>query len=218
VAKGYYYNNATKALDRVPLFEPGSALYPGGMYSTARDLCRYISSQFDDMSSRSPKVMSAGGRAMMRSLKLGWKPAYPFALHEGAMPGYRSIVVFNPDSKLGWVVLTNVQDVDFNAINNQLADITGKLFRKPKSRELAPYAGTYRLPHGYGSLDITVKNDSLYSSYIQDLLPGQPLVPDGEYKFKAQGKNGYAVQYEFVPGDTQAIKALRMGQFVWYKE
>jgi len=130
IAKGYRYNNNTGHHDQLPGYKINSALYAGGMYSTARDLCKYISFQFQNDDARYAKVLSPDSRAMMHLFKIGWKPAYPFVLHEGAFPGYRSIVVFNPNTKLGWVILTNANDVDFNAINNSFAEILTAAYKK----------------------------------------------------------------------------------------
>ncbi|GEP97444.1 serine hydrolase domain-containing protein [Chitinophaga cymbidii] len=214
VAKGYRYNPVTGATDTVPYFEPYSALYAGGMYATARDMCRFISFQFNDQ----PRVLSAESKARMIYSRLAWKPAYPYTLHEGAVPGYRSIVVFNPDSKVGWVILTNVSDVDFNQINGQIADIVNTVYGKKEVPDITSYVGTYKLPGGYAEMKISLRNDTLYSSYLQDLLPGKPMIPDGGLRFKVEGANGHSIHYEFVADDDGKVRSLKQGQFVWYKE
>ena len=217
LAIGYRYNVITSTSDKLPPFEPHSALYAGGMFSTAGDLAKYISFQFEDDQSIASKVLSADNKAMMRFLKLGWKPAFPFVLHEGSIPGYRSIIVFHPELKVGWAILTNSMDVDFNQINGSIAEIVTMTFKKSTS-DLKNYVGTYKLPGGYGSLKMYLKNDSLYSTYLEDFLVGKPLVREGDYRFKVEGKNGYNISYEFVADEDSKITALKMGQFVWYKE
>ena len=213
VAKGYRYNKTNSRFEHIPLFEINSGIYAGGTYSTAKDMTKFISAQFE-----SNKLLSADSRAMMRNLKIGWKPAYPYVLHEGAFPAHRSIIVFNPESKIGWVILTNGSDIDFNQINGQLAEILTETYRKPLVPTLEKYAGTYRLPGGYGSLEIYLKNDTLYSNYCQELMPGRPMISDGGLRFKVGGKDGYTINYEFIADQNSAVNALRMGQFVWYKE
>lgn len=214
MAKGYRYNTATKTTETIPAFEPYSALYAGGMYSTARDMSKYLSFQFDDHSN----VLSPDSKAMMRSLKIAWKPAYPYVLHEGSIPGYRSTIVFNPETKMGWVILMNTTDIDFNQINMQIANIINAIKQQPTIPDITEYAGTYRLPGGYGSLTISLKDDHLYSTYLHDLLQDKPLTSDGLHRFKAEGRDGYNIPYEFVADENSAIKALKMGQLVWYKE
>ena len=218
IATGYRYNITATTNDKVPSFEPNSALYAGGMFSTSRDLAKFISFQFSDAKTANPKILSAENRAMMRFLKLGWKPAFPFVLHEGSIPGYRSIVVFHPELKVGWVILTNSTDVDFNQVNGIIAEIVTSTYKKKIISDLKNYEGTYTLPGGYGSLKMYLKNDSLYSTYLDDLLMENPMLREGDYRFKVEGKNGYNINFEFVPGENESIIALKMGQFVWYKE
>ncbi|GAA0537913.1 serine hydrolase [Chitinophaga japonensis] len=214
VARGYRYNDAMKTMDRVPAFRPYAALYAGGIYSTTGDMLKYISGQFEN-DGDTAEVLTPQSNAMMRYLKIGWKPAFPYVLHEGAIPGYRCVVVFNPRSRVGWVILTNAGDVDFNEINGQLAGIVNPLYEHhPSPRDIRKYVGTYRLPGGYGSLKIFLEQDQLYSTY---LLPDSPLVAEGADRFKAEGRNGYSIHYEFVAEGT-AITALKLGQFVWYRE
>lgn len=213
VAKGYRYDKSTNTTMRIPPFQINAAIYPGGMYSTARDMATYISSQFNDN-----KVLSTNNRAMMNALKIGWKPAYPYVLHEGGFPGYRSIVVFNPDSKIGWVILTNSGDIDFNQVSGQIAETVSAAYRKPVMPGLTKYVGTYRLPGGYDSLTIVLKNDTLYSTYCRDVLHGQPMKADGEHRFRVDGMTGHTINYEFVADKNAGITRLRMGQLVWYRK
>lgn len=213
VATGYRYNATTGATDPVPYFMPYSAIYAGGMYSTARDMSKFISAQFDNNNLLSPE-----SKARMRFSKIGWKPAYPYVLHEGAIPGYRSIVVFNPENKAGWVILTNVADVDFNQVNGQIAEIVSAIYGKQPAPDIAKFVGTYKLPGGYSELKIFLKNDTLYSTYLDDLLPNKPMLPDGRLRFKVEGPNGHTIGYEFVTDDKNGIGALRLGQSVWYKQ
>jgi CubicO group peptidase (beta-lactamase class C family) len=202
VAKGYRYNAGHQ--DSLPFFDLNSAIYAGGLYSTAGDLCKFISSQWTGES-----------QAMMRQLKIAWKPAFPYVLHEGGLPGYRSIIVFNPETKLGWVILTNGNDVDFNEINGSLAEIAGAVYKKRGKTGLTQYTGKYKLPGGYGDLTMSLRNDSLYSTY---LLPDKALTPDGGLRWKAEGSNGHSIGYEFVGDGNGKITALKLGQFVWYKD
>jgi CubicO group peptidase (beta-lactamase class C family) len=217
IAKGYRYNSYTSHHDKLPYIMPYSALYPGGMYSTARDMSKYISFQFQN-DSRYEEVLSSDTRAMMRTFKIGWKPAFPYVVHEGALPGYRSMVAFNPDAKLGWVILTNANDIDFNAINNSFAEILNAAYKKQSNTNLSRYTGTYSLPLGYGSLTISMKNDSLYSSYLQDLLPDKAMLPEGGTRFRVEGSHGYNIGFDFDTDEHGDIISVKMGQLTWYKQ
>ncbi|HTE28041.1 serine hydrolase [Flavitalea sp.] len=213
LAKGYRFDKNRKKFDEIPFFDVNAAIYPGGIYSTATDMTKYIMAQFDN-----DQLLRPDTRAMMRHLKIAWKPAYPYVLHEGGFPGHRSILVFNPESKIGWVILTNNGDNDFGKINEQFASILSDAFKKSGKTDLQQYTGTYSLPGGYGAMDIYLKNDSLYSTYCQYLLPVTAMKADGPNRFKVEVKEGYNINYEFVADKDGKIKGLRLGQFLWDKE
>jgi CubicO group peptidase (beta-lactamase class C family) len=201
IAKGYRYN-----MDRqteVPSFDINSGIYAGGLYSTVGDLCRFISSQW-----------KGEANAMMRQLKMDWKPAFTYVLHEGAFPGYRSIIVLNPGNRLGWVILTNGNDVDFNGINGALEGIIGGVYKQQVKVGLQAYTGTYSLPGGYGKQTISMRGDSLYSDYLQV----RAMVPDGGLRWKVVVDKGYSIGYEFVVNGEGKVEKLKMGQFVWQKD
>ena len=218
LAKGYYYNDSLKDFIQTPVFNPNSALYAGGMYSTATDLAKFISFQFETNSPNADKVLSEKNRAMMQTFKIAWKPSYPFVLHEGAMLGYRCEIAFNPEIKIGWVVLTNTTDFDFSRLNDNISRLIVPVYSKKSISDLNKYTGTYQLAGEYDSLKIYLKNDSLYSTYLQDLLFESPLIPSGNHRFKGQGKGSYNIGYEFIPDEKSGIKVLNMGQLMWVKD
>ena len=80
------------------------------------------------------------------------------------------------------------------------------------------YTGTYKLAGGSGSLEIYLKNDSLYSTYLKDTIPDRPLIPSGYNQFKGEGKSNYSIGYEFLTNETGEIKVLNMGQLMWTKQ
>jgi CubicO group peptidase (beta-lactamase class C family) len=218
LAKGYYYNESSKEFLKTPVFKSNSALYAGGMYSSASDLAKFISFQFENNSVVANKVLSEKNRAMMQAFNISWKSSYPFVFHEGAMLGYRCEIVFNPEIKIGWVILTNTTDFDFSRLNDNISRLLLPIFNKKPVLDLAKYTGTFHLAGGYDSLNIYLKNDSLYSTYLQDILPQYPLTPSGNNSFKGQGKGSYNIGYEFITNGKSEINVLNMGQLMWVKE
>ena len=216
IAKGYYYTDSTRGFIKAPVFKANAAIYAGGMFSTARDLAKYISFQFDQALPAN-KILSEKNRAMMQALKIGWKPSYPFVLHEGAMVGYRCQVIFNPEIKVGWVILTNTSNFDFSGLNNNISRLILPVYNKKPVTDLKKYTGTYILAGGYDSLKIYLKNDSLYSTYLQDVLFESPLISTGNNKFKGQGKGNYSIGYDFISNDKSEINVLNLGQLMWEK-
>ncbi len=155
---------------KTPVFKPNSALYAGGMYSTATDLAKFISFQFENNSVDANKILSDDNKAMMQAFNIGWKPSYPFVTHEGAMLGYRCEIAFNPEMKIGWVILTNTTDFDFSRLNDYISRLILPIYSKKSISDLNKFTGTYQLSGGYGSLEIYLRNDSLYSTYLQNVL------------------------------------------------
>jgi hypothetical protein len=70
--------------------------------------------------------------SVINELKKGvmGKPDYPLVLHEGSMLGYRCQVVFIPDMKTGWVILTHTTDVEFSAMNHYIGKLLVPLKKK----------------------------------------------------------------------------------------
>lgn len=216
MAKGYYYDEEKKKFIETPVFKSNAALYAGGMYSTAIDLARYISFQFDE-SPDAAKILTPGNRAMMQSLRIGWKPAYPYVLHEGAMVGFRSQVILDPELKLGWVILTNGNDFEFSGINNYFHKQLQPLYQKQPVTGLEKYAGTYVLDGGYDSLIISVKDATLYSSYLETAGKISSLTSGGGNRFKGNSRGKFSVGYDFVANEHGGIKFLHLGQLLWVK-
>lgn len=217
LAKGYYYNDSSKDFIKTPVFKSNAALYAGGMYSTATDLAKYISFQFDN-SAQANKILSKENRARMQAFKIGWKPSYPFVLHEGAMLGYRCQVAFNPEVKIGWVILTNTTDFEFSRMNEYISRLVLPVYNKKPVTDLNKYTGTYQLAGGYDSLRIYVRTDGLYSTYLREVFVESPLISSGNNKFKSQGKGNYSVGYEFIQNDEGEIIFLNLGQLMWVKQ
>jgi CubicO group peptidase (beta-lactamase class C family) len=217
ITQGYFYDDSLKSFLRTPVFVPNSAMYAGGFYSTATDLAKFISFQFDK-STAANEVLSTENRAMMQTFKIAWKPSYPFNVHEGAMLGYRCEVVFNTEMKIGWVILTNTTDFDFSRINEYISRLIVPLYRTKPSQQLEDYIGIYKLDGGYDSLRIYLKNGNLYSSYLESLIPESPLVPTGDNRFKAQSNGNYNIGYDFLRDEDSKIKAVNMGQLMWVKQ
>jgi CubicO group peptidase (beta-lactamase class C family) len=217
ITQGYYYDDSNKAFLKTPVFVPNSALYAGGFYTTATDLAKFISFQFDK-SDAANQVLSIENRAMMQTFKIGWKPSYPFNVHEGAMLGYKCELAFNTEIKIGWVILTNTSDFEFSRINEYISRLILPLYRTKATENLKDYTGIYKLDGGYDSLEIYLKNGSLYSTYLQGVIAESPLVPTGDNKFKGQSNGSYNIGYDFIRDDDLKIKAVNMGQLMWVRQ
>jgi serine-type D-Ala-D-Ala carboxypeptidase/endopeptidase len=84
----------------------------GSLRSTANDLLRFLAANLDEHSPlhKAMALMRTPGRALgWGRSTLGGQDVYG---HEGGKEGYRSAVVFNPRTRTGVVVLTNVRADD----------------------------------------------------------------------------------------------------------
>jgi CubicO group peptidase (beta-lactamase class C family) len=214
IAKGYFYRGDKEGFIRTPDYYPNSLVYAGGMYSTASDLAKFISAQFDDNS----PILAGKSRRMMQQLGIGWLRAHPFIVHEGSMLGARCEIIFNPELKIGWVVLTNTTDFSFDRINNYIAGLIVPQYVEKPVIEPEKYVGTYTLEGGYDSLRIYLKDGRLYSTYLEDVLPDQALSFSGNNSLTAAGDKGYDIQYQFIAGPCLTIKALVLNQLTWIKQ
>jgi CubicO group peptidase (beta-lactamase class C family) len=217
-AKGYFYKDSLKQFIKTPTFIANSAMPAGGMYASAIDLAKFISFQLDNNSENTNTILSERNRAMMQVFNIAWKPAYPLVFHEGAMLGYRCVIVLNPELKVGWVILTNTTDFDFSRMNTYINQLITPVFAKKAITDLDKYTGTYKLSGGYDSLKIYLNGESLYSTYLQNILPDTPLISLGENRFKGQTKNSHNIVYEFISDNGLEVKALNLGQLMWMKQ
>lgn len=213
IAKGYFYKSNEEGFIKTPDYYSNSLVYAAGMYSTALDLAKFISTQFDEDS----PILTGKSRRMMQQLGIGWLRNYPFIMHEGSMLGARSEIIFNPELRIGWAVLTNTTDFPFNRINDYIAGLIVPLYVKKPITDPEKYVGTYILK-GYDSLEIYLKDGNLYSTYLHDILPDQPLTFSGNNSLTAKGKDGHDIRYNFIAGSGEEIIALDLNQLLWVKQ
>jgi Beta-lactamase class C and other penicillin binding proteins len=214
IAKGYFYRGDSAEFIRTPDYYPESVVPAAGMYSTARDLAKFISAQF---SGNNPTLLGKS-RRMMQQLGIGWLRNYPFIMHEGSMLGARSEIVLHPELRIGWAVLANTTDFPFDRINDYIANLIIPLYTPKPITEPVRCIGTYTLEGELDSLEIYLKDGELYSTYLNDLMPAEPLTFSGNNSLIAKGRDGYDIRYNFIAGSGSEIKALSLNQLLWIKQ
>jgi len=214
LAAGYSYSNKEQKYIKTPDYYVNAMAPAGGIYSTATDLAKFISAQFNAENG----VLSEKSIRMMQSLGIGWQRAYPYVKHEGAMLGARTEIVIHPKLELGWAVLTNVTDFDFTRINDYISSLVlPQLAEKPVS-DLNQYVGTYSLAGGADSIKIYLKDGKLYSTYLEDVLVEQPLTLSGNNSLKSEGLNGHEINYNFLKDKNSKISVMNLSQLMWIKQ
>ena len=115
--KGYVFVFDSSIPLIAPTWQLGVAVYSGGIVSTAEDLARFLSLQFQTGSVGGSQILSADSLRQMRATfahggaGLGWWGAnvagHQMIQHSGGHLGFLAAVGAVPDLKLGIVVMTN---------------------------------------------------------------------------------------------------------------
>jgi len=195
LASGYVYGYPEVQPQVAATSKPGVKVFSGGMYSTAEDLCRLLSLQFQANPPGGAQVISPDGLRMMHWTAMDWgfsfDPNYPALYHGGSVPGFRAHVIFVPGLKLGVAVLTNRSDM----VSEQTPakDIAWFLVKQLKpglveyeevsdGEEVLPkqaYVGRYVLGNNTAVIDISLAGDMLYSHIAGLELPKSVLYECG---------------------------------------
>jgi D-alanyl-D-alanine carboxypeptidase len=205
-------------------FIDARALTPAAnVASSVLDLARLVSLQFRDSPAGKTRVLKAATlREMQRPqwLKPDWQSGQGLGFwlrrvggqlrvgHDGAAPGYRSQLDFDPATKIGVIALSNAYDADPRAYVDQAFAIVGPALAKatetPRPAPSADpawerYVGTYTWKHAdvqvlvlAGELTLVVPDASNpWESRVR-------LVPAGPHTFRMAGgsANGELLRFE----------------------
>lgn len=212
IAKGYRFRDDKNLFVQTPDFYAETTTPASGMYSTARDLAKFISSQFES------SLLSEKSLRMMQSLGIGWQRDYPYLKHEGSMLGFRCEIVLHPRLEIGWVILTNTTDFEFNRFNEYISSLVLPAFAKHPVTDLEQYVGNYSLVGGNESFRIYQKDGKLFSTYLDDLFPDLPLKFSGNNSLVLEDEKGNSVQFNFIENANGMISLLNLNQLMWEKK
>lgn len=200
VPTGYVYPDTESEPLVAPEWELGCAIYSGGLYSTAEDMARFLSLQFQDDDPGGAQIISPDGLRMMHleslGWGLGWDPQHPAIEHTGGHLGFYAHVRAIPTLKIGVVAFTNsnnpltgqepVRDID-RAILEELkkAILAGSVPDSVDLQEidLNKYVGEYTLPGASADLTIQLRDGRLYAKLLQDSTFNYPINPLGIDQF-----------------------------------
>jgi CubicO group peptidase (beta-lactamase class C family) len=221
---------------------------PAGAWSSVLDLAKFTRFLLHG----DPQVLSDGLRAEMASPQisthfagnelaygLGLEIATGFELaddstqapafypsktifHDGAMPGFRSMIECVPDADFCWIALTNFNTVSFSEMGQAALRLmplppadTSPSPVLPHPERFAEYAGTYFDPFAEGELRITLDaagnlelDDPLYEAFE---IPYEPaLVPNLVDTFVIF-RGGSPDLLTFLAGPSGSYDYLRVG-------
>lgn len=214
LAKGYRFLDDQQLFVQTPDYYSNATTPASGMYSTARDLAKFVSSQLKYKSS----LLSEKSIRMMQSLGIGWQRNYPYVRHEGSMLGFRCEIVLHPKLEIGWVILTNTTDFEFNRFDEYISSLVLPVFAKRPITDLEQYVGNYSLVGGTETFRIFQKDGKLFCTYLAHLFPDTPLKFSGNNSLILAGKNEKDIQFQFIANEDGKISLLNLNQLVWKKD
>ncbi len=229
VPKGYVYIDSISRPLVAPEWDLGIALYTGGLYSTAEDMARFLSLQFQDAIPGGAQIVSADGLRMMHLESIGWGIGwgqYPVIEHTGGHLGFYACVRAIPKLKIGIVALTNsnnplssetpsrdiAQDILEQLKQAILTDSAASVF-DPDQIDLNQYIGEYHLLGTNSDIHIELRNGQLYATLRQDSTFNYAHEPVGKHQFGVEG--GTDPWFTFHADDTGKIISLRFFDFTF---
>lgn len=229
VPKGYVYVDSKSKPLIAPEWELGAALYTGGLYSTAEDMAKFLSLQFQDATPGGAQIVSADGLRMMHLESIGWGIGwgrYPVIEHTGGHLGFYAHVRAIPKLKIGIVALTNSNnplssDIPFRDIARGILEqlkqaiLTGSTpsVFEPEQIDLNKYVGEYDLPGANSDINIELRNGQLFATLRQDSSFNYTLNPVGKHQFGLKGDTD--PWFYFQADDTGKIISLRFMEFTF---
>lgn len=163
MATGYSAQNRKGVRNRVAFFQARGIAPAAGFSSTVMDLARFASWQF--------RLLEKGGKEILKASTLremhrvhwmnpDWKTTWglgfsvykvdnrTFVGHSGGCPGYRSVLVLDPEKKWAYVVMINANGVNPGKYATAMKELMAKVETPGKDgkspvADLEPYCGLY---------------------------------------------------------------------------
>ncbi|KPJ61563.1 MAG: hypothetical protein AMJ46_00150 [Latescibacteria bacterium DG_63] len=190
LATGYVCTRRDAPMLKAPPYELGCAVYSGGLFSTAEDLARFLSFQFQDEPEESGGILETGSLRRMQTPQsvhlpgvhsafgLGWGIVrigdYGAIEHNGALLGYHAHVSAIPNLRVGIVAMSNSKhfmwrpDACKDLAREILVDLADAVRTAEQERlfdagsvELAAYTGIYSLPGDVAHLEVSTTENGL---------------------------------------------------------
>lgn len=223
VAKGYVYVSPKSKPIIAPEWDLGSAQFSGGLYSTAEDMARFLSLQFQDDAPGGAQIISADGLRMMHLESLGWgyvyDPKYKGIHHDGGHLGFYAYVRAFPALKIGIVALTNsnnpltnqrpsenIARVILDELKKAILNGSSPEAFNPEQIDLNKYVGKYTLPGAQAEISIELRDGQLYAKLLQDPAFNYPINPVGIDEFGLEDDPEPWLSFQDDDGDK--IKSL----------
>jgi D-alanyl-D-alanine carboxypeptidase len=218
MAVGYGARVPTKAArDVMPFTDARGMAAATGITSTVGDMAKFVSAQFRQGPRGGNRILSSGSLREMhrlRSMENNWLTGNGIGFagrrqgtrvwlgHGGGYPGYTTQTLFNLETKVGVIVLTNTNDSNPGDIATQLINtVADAVIRasaeKPKQVAWDPswarFAGRYRGARG-GETEVVLLNNKLaminpWGTSLENVTNLEPI-GDGRFRLVAPSGGG----------------------------
>tara|TARA_R110002096_G_scaffold143328_4_gene299240 strand:+ start:6960 stop:8615 length:1656 start_codon:yes stop_codon:yes gene_type:complete len=205
-----------------PNWDLGSLAAAGALRSNAEDMLRYVDANLGDapeglfaamQTSHSPLVEAGPNMKIGLHWFVKTEHGHTIVWHNGGTGGYRTFVAFDPDRKIGVVVLENSShgsdDIGFHLLDNESPLAEAPTVHKEvtvASDILATYVGVYELNPSF-HLNITLADGALYSQATNQQMV--PIFAKSETEFFLKVVEA---QVAFVRDSEQGVTGLVLNQ------
>lgn len=218
---------------KIPTFQMKGLAASAGMASTVNDMSKFISWQFRLLNSNQNEILSKSTLQEMH--RVSWynpgKEAhrgYGFSVmdldgrllvgKDGGCPGYLSLVILDPESKLGVVVMTNGMGTDVWNFARGAFEMVGPAMdeaARPQSAEvlvsdidLKKFEGVYRATPSNIEVAVVAQQDHLVGISLTSMSPAASLfrlkhVGEGRFaQIELDGKTAGYIEFEYSDDGT----------------
>ena len=247
LAVGYTYLEPDFQRYIAPDWDLSILKYSGGLYSTPKDIARFISFQFRDGMNGDPKILSGDGLRFMRTPQtlrnpqsddtygIGWAmyeyAGHPIIAHAGGHWGFSAKAEVLRDLKLGVVIMTNCNypqgnlgpDKDLTRIIIDkfvpvLEKKKAEMIFDPRNVNLQKYSGRYAVPGEYAHANVYVKNDTLFFSLLEKPEFNAVIQPVGLHQFCFAVDPGKHPMFRFDADNSGNVVSLEFLEFRFEKQ
>jgi CubicO group peptidase (beta-lactamase class C family) len=223
LATGYGGIKRDGTRDKMPFFQANGVTAAAGFSSSALDLAKFASWQFRLLNKSTAELLKPSTLKEMQRAQwinpdgnLIWGLGFvidnengsKYIGHDGACPGYRTIVSIEPSTKLAVVVMVNTSGIDPGKYSSGIFKILNRYITEKAGNDngninLSDYAGIY---------DVTVwGNEQVFLPWKGRLvslnLPANDPLGSRTPLFKSVGKDGFRLER----------KDELPGQFIWFE-
>lgn len=235
--EGYIFLSPQTDLLKAPEWKLGSAIYSGGIYSTASDLAKFLTLWFDVNKGDGENILSKASLELMApsgsqgdtylGWGKGWIEGHSTLSHSGGHIGYIANATIIPDLNIGVAVLCNTynpllfNDPAYEISESIVKELYGYVENQPTAENkevkqninLEIYDGIYKVSGGNDKIIIVSDATKLNVTVIQERKTKLIFYPLSMKRFYLESDPSKSPILEFNFNKEGKIKSLNFGMF-----